>query len=118
MEGLTQNDGRTKNSLQCTENVMQLSLSSSLGTPLDHDDYHPVLSLGVPTSNIFLVALKYTDGPYVINGDWRLVNSRTYHAAGTTFRYKRPGPSEYNTGREYIIGRGPTNTSLEIMVRE
>ena len=61
-------------------------------------------------------ALKYTDGPYVINGNWKLVHSKAYKAAGATFRYKRPSPNDYNSAREHIIAKGPTNQSLEIMV--
>ena len=62
------------------------------------------------------LALKYTNGPYVINGNWKLVHSRSYNAAGATFKYKRPSPGDFNSAREYIIAKGPTNQSLEIMV--
>ena len=62
------------------------------------------------------VALKYTNGPYVINGNWKPVHSKSYNAAGATFKYKRPSPGDLNSAREYIIGKGPTNQSLEIMV--
>ena len=62
------------------------------------------------------LALKYTNGPYIINGNWKLVHSKSYNAAGATFRYKRPSPADFNSAREYIIAKGPTNQSLEIMV--
>ncbi len=60
----------------------------------------------------FLAALKYPDGPDIINGNWRLVNSDSYPAAGTEFVYNRGSGSK----PEQIEARGPTNQSVEIMV--
>ena len=54
----------------------------------------------------------------MINGDWIVGSSKEYTAAGTTFRYYRPAPSLLHTKgqKEYIIGKGPTNDSVDIMV--
>ncbi len=59
-----------------------------------------------------IAALKYPDGPDIINGNWRLVNSNLYPAAGTEFLYNRGSGAT----KEQIRARGPTNQSVEIMV--
>ena len=54
----------------------------------------------------------------MINGNWVVGASKEYSAAGTTFRYYRPIPSQLQLKgqKEYIIGEGPTNQSVDIMV--
>ncbi|KAK6188578.1 hypothetical protein SNE40_004726 [Patella caerulea] len=60
------------------------------------------------------IALKITDGDYVIDHDQHISHTGTYQAAGTEFRYYR------NTGGscpgECIYATGPTDKSIDVEI--
>ena len=58
------------------------------------------------------VALRRSDGNYVINGNWAINWSGEYEAAGTSFTYRR---QDANNG-ELIEAQGPLLESVDLMV--
>ncbi|ESP03329.1 hypothetical protein LOTGIDRAFT_51613, partial [Lottia gigantea] len=60
------------------------------------------------------LALKLTDGKYIINGNIQLRRTGSFKAAGTEFTYyKNTGPS---CPGECIYSTGPTNNSIDVEV--
>ncbi|XP_019865966.1 thrombospondin type-1 domain-containing protein 4 [Aethina tumida] len=58
------------------------------------------------------LAVRYLNGTFLLNGDWKVSNSRSFQAAGTRFNYiKQDGNS-----LETVSSSGPLTTSIEIMV--
>ena len=63
-----------------------------------------------------ITVLRESSGPYILNGNWALGYTNDYPGAGTVFHYHRATPGKPNP-LEYILADGPTNTSVDIMVR-
>ena len=66
---------------------------------------------------LFVSALKFTHGGYILNGGWQLAHSGEYDGAGTTFHYHRTPQDRLINGKERVFTKGPTNDSVDIMVR-
>ncbi|KAJ8916379.1 hypothetical protein NQ315_005077 [Exocentrus adspersus] len=58
------------------------------------------------------VALKISNGSYIMNGDWKFSNSRVFQGAGTKFIYVRQDDNSLET----ITSLGPLANSVDIMV--
>ena len=65
---------------------------------------------------MFIAALKKTSGGYILNGNWALGYSNDYQGAGAVFKYHRPLPRDGDNPLEYIVAKGPTNESVDVMV--
>lgn len=59
------------------------------------------------------VALRRSNGSYVLNGNWAINWSGDYPAGGTTITYSRPD----DTVAESIHSSGPLSEPLDLMVR-
>uniref|UniRef100_A0A674JAI3 PLAC domain-containing protein n=1 Tax=Terrapene triunguis TaxID=2587831 RepID=A0A674JAI3_9SAUR len=67
------------------------------------------------TENI--LALADESGHFFFNGNSAIDNPQNFRVAGTVFKYRRPSNLHVD-GLEYIIAQGPTNQSLNAMVRK
>lgn len=61
----------------------------------------------------FFLALRNTNGSFILNGDWKFSSSRSVEAAGTRFTYQKQDA----TSLETITAQGPLNSPVDIMVR-
>lgn len=68
------------------------------------------------TGSLYPSALADESGSYFFNGNFKVDSPKNYNIAGTVFKYRRP-MDIYETGIEYIVAQGPTNQSLNVMVR-
>ncbi|XP_052101889.1 thrombospondin type-1 domain-containing protein 4-like isoform X2 [Mytilus californianus] len=59
------------------------------------------------------LALKLTDGDYIINGNYRLTRNNVFREAGTTFTYHRNKRSE-GCRSQCIMADGPTTKSIDL----
>ncbi|XP_056633322.1 thrombospondin type-1 domain-containing protein 4 isoform X2 [Diorhabda sublineata] len=58
------------------------------------------------------MALKDINGSYIVNGDWKLSNSRVYKGAGTKFVYIRQDENSLET----LTSPGPLAVAVDIMI--
>lgn len=69
------------------------------------------------TPSLNRLALKLSNGSYVVNGNWSTGQSRDYEGAGTVFTYYHPSPAEIlDSVVEYIVAPGPINSTIDVMV--
>lgn len=59
---------------------------------------------------IFVLALKVTNGSYIMNGEFAVSAPGTYDAAGARFLYTR------EAGLDKVLSHGPLHHSIDIMV--
>lgn len=59
---------------------------------------------------IFVLALKVTNGSYIMNGEFAVSAPGTYEAAGARFLYTR------EAGLDKVLSHGPIHHSIDIMV--
>ncbi|XP_014365887.2 thrombospondin type-1 domain-containing protein 4 isoform X2 [Papilio machaon] len=62
----------------------------------------------LPSDNY--IALRVTNGSYIVNGDFAVSAPGTYEAAGARFLYSR------NAGLDNVFAMGPVHQSIDIMV--
>ena len=62
------------------------------------------------------LALRESNGDYIVNGNQALGYTNTYPGAGTSFRYRRPTPTDGAGVHESVFADGPTNVAVDIMV--
>ncbi|XP_028137005.2 ADAMTS-like protein 4 isoform X1 [Diabrotica virgifera virgifera] len=58
------------------------------------------------------IALKNSNGSYIVNGDWKLSNSRVFQGAGTKFVYLRQDENSLET----VTSPGPLANAVDIMI--
>ncbi|CAG9821234.1 unnamed protein product [Phaedon cochleariae] len=58
------------------------------------------------------LALKQTNGSFIVNGDWKQSNSRVFQGAGTKFVYIRQDENSLET----LTAPGPLSNSVDIMI--
>lgn len=58
------------------------------------------------------LALKNSNGSYIVNGDWKVSSSRVFHGAGTKFVYVRQDENSLET----LTSPGPLANSVDIMI--
>lgn len=59
-----------------------------------------------------ILALRSSNGSYILNGDWKFSNSRLVHGAGVTFTYRKQDASSLET----ITTGGPIDSAVDILV--
>ncbi|CAG9860808.1 unnamed protein product [Phyllotreta striolata] len=58
------------------------------------------------------IALKNTNGSFIVNGDWKMSNSRVFKGAGTKFVYIRQDENSLET----LTSPGPLANNVDIMI--
>ncbi|CAH1112371.1 unnamed protein product, partial [Psylliodes chrysocephalus] len=58
------------------------------------------------------IALKNSNGSFIVNGDWKLSNSRVFQGAGTKFVYIRQDENSLET----LTSPGPLANTVDIMI--
>lgn len=59
---------------------------------------------------LFILALKVTNGSYIMNGEFAVSAPGSYEAAGARFMYTR------NAGLDAVFAQGPLDHAVDIMV--
>ncbi|KAK1155637.1 ADAMTS-like protein 2 isoform X1 [Acipenser oxyrinchus oxyrinchus] len=62
-----------------------------------------------------ILAVTDLAGRFFFNGDYKVDSPQNFHAAGTTFKYRRP-MDVYETGIEYIVAQGPIDQAINVLV--